>query len=88
MALHLHLHLHFFIRDADADAGSKPNHPGIRDMWINCFAGGAEVPAFRQVMQGAYYQLKDKKTLLIKGLGLINNWLRFNSHINSYRQSG
>jgi hypothetical protein len=29
-------------------------------MWMNCFAGCAELPAFHQVMHGACYQLKDK----------------------------
>jgi hypothetical protein len=61
MALHLHLHLRFFIHDADVDAGSKPNHPSIWQMWMNYFTGGAELPAFRQVMQGACYHLKGKK---------------------------
>ena len=80
----LHLHPCFIIRDVDANAGAKPNHPGIRESWMNCFAGDAELPAFCQVMQGACYQLKTK-TLLIKRLGLMNNWLRFNSYTNSYR---
>jgi hypothetical protein len=57
-------------------------------MWMNCFAWGVELPAFRQVMQGACYTAKGQKTLLIKQLGLINNWLRFNNHTNSYRRSG
>jgi hypothetical protein len=61
LTLHPHLHLHFYIRDADADARSKPSHPGIWQMWMNYFTGGAELPAFCQVMQGACYQLKDKK---------------------------
>ena len=47
MALHLHLHLRFFIRDVAADAGSKPSQPDIRDMWMNCFAEGADLIAFR-----------------------------------------
>ena len=60
MVLDLHMHLHFFIRDADADPRMWPSHPGISRWWMNCIARGAELPAFCQVMQGAYYQLKDK----------------------------
>ena len=58
---HLHLHLHFYIHDAGVDAGYWPNHPGITQIWMDCFAIGAELPAFCQVMQGACYQLKDKQ---------------------------
>ena len=58
---HLHLHLCFYICDVDADAGPWPSHPGITHIWMNFFAGGVELPAFRQVIQGACYQLKDQK---------------------------
>ena len=68
VALHLHPHPCFIICDADADAGTTPNHPGIREPWKNCFAGDAELPAFRQVMQRACYQLKTKK-IVDKGVG-------------------
>ena len=61
MVLDMHLHLHFFIRDANADPRMWPSHPGITQWWMNCIAGGAELPAFRHVMQGACYQLKEKK---------------------------
>ena len=61
LTLHPHLHLHFYIRDADADAGKCPTHTGITKIWMKKFGGGAELPAFPRVMQGACYQLKDKE---------------------------
>jgi hypothetical protein len=58
LTLHPHPHLHFYIRDVDADAGKCPTQPGITQMWMKKFPGGAELPAFPQFMQGACYQLK------------------------------
>ena len=61
LTLHPHLHLHFYIRNADADAEKYPTQPGITEMWMKKFGGGAELLAFPQFMQGACYQLKTNK---------------------------
>ena len=61
LTLHPHLHLHFYIRDADADAGKCPTQTGIIEIGMKKVGGGAELPAFPRVMQGACYQLKTNK---------------------------
>jgi hypothetical protein len=60
----------FYIHDAYSDAGKCPTQPGITQMWMKKFPGGAKLPAFPRFMQGACYQLKTnnfKKVLEIIG---------------------
>ena len=70
---HPHPHPHFYIRDADVDAGKCLTQPGITQMWMKKFPGGAKLPTFPQFIQGACSQLKTNNfidVLEIVGRGL------------------
>ena len=60
MCIYIYIYICIYIRDADADAGKCPAQPGITQMWMEKFPGGAELPAFPRFYVGSLLLAEEK----------------------------